>query len=59
MINIISMTKEQHQSVKRASRLLIYAIRWLEKAMAEEMSDDERKRLQRAQELVQKALDKL
>ena len=53
------MTTDQHQSVKRASRLLIYAIRWLEKATAEEMSDDEMKRLKRANELVKKALEKL
>jgi hypothetical protein len=53
------MTTDQHQCVRRASRLLIYALRWLEKAMAEEMSDDELKRLQRAQELIRKALEKL
>ena len=53
------MTTDQHQSVKRASRLLIYALRWLEKAMADELQEDELKRLQRVQEYVRKALDKL
>lgn len=53
------MTTDQHQCVRRASRLLIYALRWLERATAEEMSEDELKRLQRAQELIRKALDKL
>jgi len=52
------MTTEQHQSVKRASRLLIYALRWLERATAG-MPEDELKRLKRAQELIRKALDKL
>lgn len=53
------MTKEQHQNVKRASRLLIYALRWIERAKAEEMPEMEKKRLQRAKELIRKALDKL
>ena len=53
------MTTDQHQSVKRASRLLIYALTWLERATADELPDDELKRLQRASELVRKALDKL
>lgn len=53
------MTMDQHQCVGRASRLLLYAIKWLERATAEEMPEDELKRLQRAQEYVRKALDKL
>ena len=53
------MTTKQHQYIGRASRNLLYALRWLEKAMAEEMPEDELKRLQRAQEYVRKALDKL
>ena len=53
------MTTDQHQCVRRASRLLIYALRWLDKAMADELPEDELKRLQRSSELVRKALDKL
>ena len=53
------MTTKQHQYIGRASRDLIYALRWLEKAMAEEMPEDELKRLQRTQEYVRKALEKL
>ena len=53
------MTMDQHQYVGRASRLLLYALKWLERAMAEEMPDKELKRLLRAKELVEKAKNKL
>jgi hypothetical protein len=53
------MTTQQHQFIGRASRNLLYALRWLEKASVGELPEKELKRLQRAQELVKKALDKL
>lgn len=53
------MTMDQHQCVGRASRLLLYAIKWLERATAEEMPEKELKRLLRAKELVEKAKNKL
>ena len=53
------MTTKQHQYIGRASRNLLYALTWLDKAMADELPEDELKRLQRSSELVRKALDKL
>ena len=53
------MTTKQHQYIGRASRNLLYALRWFERATADELPEDELKRLQRAQEYVKKALDKL
>ena len=56
---LIGMTTEQHKCLGRASRNLIYAIRWLEKALADEMPEREQKRVQQAKELVEKATNKL
>jgi len=53
------MTTKQHQYIGRASRNLLYALTWLDKAMVDELPEKEKKRLQRAQEYVKKALDKL
>ena len=53
------MTTRQHQYISRASRLLIYSLKWLEKVLDEELPDRELKRLQRAQEYVRKAIEKL
>jgi len=53
------MTTRQHQCLSRASRHLLYALKWLEKAEDEQMPDKELKRLRRVQEFIIKAKDKL